>query len=132
MDEMSLPEKLPSFGVSLIPIFLPVVLILLYGDRCGNGRCPGSDRIPWNKNDIHALRRDSGYCYLDQVPRASVQTDHRLGNSCFTDNFFDHAERRSGYADPSGIYRAGMSVGGNVRSYSQRFGLLDRYKYVRL
>lgn len=29
MDEMSLPEKLPSFGVSLIPIFLPVVLILL-------------------------------------------------------------------------------------------------------
>lgn len=26
---MSLPEKLPSFGVSLIPIFLPVVLILL-------------------------------------------------------------------------------------------------------
>lgn len=29
VDEMSLPEKLPSFGVSLIPIFLPVILILL-------------------------------------------------------------------------------------------------------
>ena len=29
VDEMALPEKLPSFGVSLIPIFLPVVLILL-------------------------------------------------------------------------------------------------------
>lgn len=29
IDEQNLPEKLPSFGVSLIPIFLPVVLILL-------------------------------------------------------------------------------------------------------
>lgn len=29
IEEQELPEKLPSFGVSLIPIFLPVVLILL-------------------------------------------------------------------------------------------------------
>lgn len=29
IEEQKLPEKLPSFGISLIPIFLPVVLILL-------------------------------------------------------------------------------------------------------
>ena len=29
VDELELPEKLPSFGVSLLPIIIPIVLILL-------------------------------------------------------------------------------------------------------
>lgn len=29
IDEMSLPEKLPGFGISLLPIFIPIILILL-------------------------------------------------------------------------------------------------------
>lgn len=29
IDEMNLPERLPSFGISLLPIFVPIILIVL-------------------------------------------------------------------------------------------------------
>lgn len=62
VDELELPEKLPSFGVSLLPIIIPIVLILLNTI----GKHSGMAHIPGTEDDIHALWYSCGNDHCDE------------------------------------------------------------------